>query len=93
MLGRPREIYTFTALTILLVCITCLFIGANLIHLAHLAAETGETVTLIESKKNLMRRSIEQLGFVKDINSLVTLSGPWVECVHLEIGSHGFQSP
>ena len=26
-------------------------------------------------KKNLVRRSIEQLGFIKDVNSLVVLSG------------------
>jgi hypothetical protein len=30
---------------------------------------------LIEVKKGLARRSIEQLGFIKDINSLVVLSG------------------
>ncbi|TFK46134.1 hypothetical protein OE88DRAFT_1056555 [Heliocybe sulcata] len=34
----------------------------------------GEVATLVETKKNLVRRSIEQLGFIKDINSLVVLS-------------------
>jgi len=29
----------------------------------------------VEVKKNLVRRSIEQLGFIKDVNSLVVLSG------------------
>ncbi|KZT19797.1 hypothetical protein NEOLEDRAFT_1245628 [Neolentinus lepideus HHB14362 ss-1] len=33
-----------------------------------------EVATLVETKKNLVRRSIEQLGFIKDINSLVVLS-------------------
>jgi Vam6/Vps39-like protein vacuolar protein sorting-associated protein 39 len=33
------------------------------------------TVELVEVKKNLVKRSIEQLGFVKDTNSLVVLSG------------------
>ena len=33
------------------------------------------TVELIEVKKSLVRRSIEQLGFIKDVNSLVVLSG------------------
>jgi hypothetical protein len=39
-------------------------------------ADGGEhTVELVEVKKNLVRRSIEQLGFIKDVNSLVVLSG------------------
>lgn len=33
-----------------------------------------EIATLVEVKKNLVRRAVEQLGFVKDINSLVLLS-------------------
>jgi hypothetical protein len=37
--------------------------------------EEQEVVTLVEVKKSLTRRSIEQLGFIKDINSLVVLSG------------------
>jgi hypothetical protein len=32
-------------------------------------------VELVEVKKNLVRRSIEQLGLIKDVNSLVVLSG------------------
>ncbi|KAJ7650763.1 hypothetical protein FB45DRAFT_25587 [Roridomyces roridus] len=37
--------------------------------------EEGEdTVTLAETKKALVRRAIEQIGFIKDINSLVVLS-------------------
>ncbi|KAF8896557.1 vacuolar sorting protein 39 domain 2-domain-containing protein [Infundibulicybe gibba] len=37
--------------------------------------EGGEDeVTLIETRKNLTRRGIEQLSFIKDINSLVVLS-------------------
>ena len=31
--------------------------------------------TLVETKKNFTRRSVDQLGFIKDINSLVALSG------------------
>ena len=38
--------------------------------------EGGErSVELVEVKKNLVKRSIEQLGFMKDVNSLVVLSG------------------
>lgn len=38
--------------------------------------DDGEhTVEVVEVKKNLVRRSIEQLGFIKDVNSLVVLSG------------------
>ncbi|KAJ7841376.1 vacuolar sorting protein 39 domain 1-domain-containing protein [Mycena olivaceomarginata] len=37
-------------------------------------AEGEETVTLVETKKALTRRAIEQIGFIKDINSLVVLS-------------------
>lgn len=33
------------------------------------------SVELVEVKKSLVRRSIEQLGFIKDVNSLVVLSG------------------
>ncbi|KAJ7123344.1 vacuolar sorting protein 39 domain 2-domain-containing protein [Mycena filopes] len=33
-----------------------------------------ETVTLVESKKGLARKAIEQIGFIRDINSLVVLS-------------------
>ncbi|KAF7375244.1 Rab guanyl-nucleotide exchange factor [Mycena sanguinolenta] len=33
-----------------------------------------ETVTLVETKKALTRRAIDQIGFIKDINSLVVLS-------------------
>ncbi|KAF8637825.1 hypothetical protein AX16_010742 [Volvariella volvacea WC 439] len=34
----------------------------------------GESLTFTETKKSLVRRSIEQLGVVKDVNSLVVLS-------------------
>ena len=33
------------------------------------------SVELVEVKKSLVRRSIEQLAFIKDVNSLVVLSG------------------
>ncbi|KAJ7911467.1 hypothetical protein B0H13DRAFT_2660518 [Mycena leptocephala] len=36
--------------------------------------EGEETVTLVETRKGLTRRAIEQIGFIKDINSLVVLS-------------------
>lgn len=39
------------------------------------AEEGVEPVTLAETKKNLTKKPIEQLGFIKDINSLVVLSG------------------
>ena len=42
----------------------------------HVIPVDGEhSVELVEVKKNLVRRSIEQLGFIKDVNSLVVLSG------------------
>ncbi|ESK95857.1 rab guanyl-nucleotide exchange factor [Moniliophthora roreri MCA 2997] len=37
-------------------------------------SEEDEVLSLVEVKKGLTRRSIEQLGFIKDINSLVVLS-------------------
>lgn len=39
------------------------------------SGEETEIVSLIETKKNLTRRSIDRLGFIKDINSLIVLSG------------------
>ncbi|KAJ3995861.1 hypothetical protein F5050DRAFT_1764139 [Lentinula boryana] len=36
--------------------------------------ESSSDLTLIEVKKSLTKRSIEQLGFIKDINSIVALS-------------------
>lgn len=41
------------------------------------------TVTLLETKKNFTRRAIDQLGFVKDINSLVVLSQSQVTLYNL----------
>jgi Vam6/Vps39-like protein vacuolar protein sorting-associated protein 39 len=35
----------------------------------------------VESKKNFSRRTIEQLGFIKDVNSLVVLSGTYSDLV------------
>lgn len=40
-----------------------------------LDVEDTNSSELVEIKKGLTRRSIEQLGFVKDVNSLVVLSG------------------
>ncbi|TFK62037.1 hypothetical protein BDN72DRAFT_933557 [Pluteus cervinus] len=37
-------------------------------------AEGGELLSLVEVKKGLVRKSIEQLGVIKEINSLVVLS-------------------
>lgn len=36
---------------------------------------TEQQAHLVETKKSLCRRSIEQLAFIKDVNSLVVLSG------------------
>ena len=41
------------------------------------ADEEDEIATLVETKKALTRRAIEQLGYIKDINSLVVLSGSY----------------
>jgi len=35
----------------------------------------GNPLELVDTKKLLVRRSIDQLGFIKDVNSLVVLSG------------------
>ncbi|KAK0495160.1 hypothetical protein EDD18DRAFT_1170925 [Armillaria luteobubalina] len=39
-----------------------------------LAENDSEIASLVEVKKNLTRRAIEQMGFIRDINSLVVLS-------------------
>jgi Vam6/Vps39-like protein vacuolar protein sorting-associated protein 39 len=36
------------------------------------------TVTHLETKRNFTKRAIDQLGFVKDTNSLVVLSRAWI---------------
>ncbi|KAJ7086162.1 hypothetical protein B0H15DRAFT_987519 [Mycena belliarum] len=46
----------------------------NIYGLDDTADEGEETVTLVETKKGLVRKAIEQIGFIKDINSLVLLS-------------------
>ncbi|TFK35543.1 hypothetical protein BDQ12DRAFT_634973 [Crucibulum laeve] len=56
-----------------------LYIGTSLgnLHIYGLKEKQddgAESIQLVETKKNLTRRSIEQLGFIKDINSLVLLS-------------------
>ncbi|KAK0193482.1 vacuolar sorting protein 39 domain 1-domain-containing protein [Armillaria mellea] len=40
-----------------------------------LAENDSEIASLVEVKKSLTRRAIEQMGFIRDINSLVVLSG------------------
>jgi Vam6/Vps39-like protein vacuolar protein sorting-associated protein 39 len=42
------------------------------------------TVTHLETKRNFTRRAIDQLGFVKDINSLVVLSRAWLIATSLQ---------
>lgn len=44
-----------------------------------------EHATLVETKKALTRKAIEQLGFIKDINSLVVLSGWFIFCLFRQI--------
>ncbi|KAF9468180.1 vacuolar sorting protein 39 domain 1-domain-containing protein [Collybia nuda] len=56
-----------------------LYIGTSIgnLHIYSIdnSAEDGEdSIKLVEVKKGLTRRPIEQLGFIKDINSLVVLS-------------------
>ena len=49
-------------------------VDSMIVHV--ISVDGGEhKVELVEVKKNLVRRSIEQLGFIKDVNSLVVLSG------------------
>ena len=38
-------------------------------------SDGDEHATLVETKKGLSRRAIDQLGYIKDINSIVLLSG------------------
>ena len=40
-----------------------------------LIGEGTDDLSLVEVKKGLVKRSIDQLGFIKDVNSLVVLSG------------------
>ncbi|KAI0714450.1 hypothetical protein C8T65DRAFT_644360 [Cerioporus squamosus] len=53
-----------------------LFVGTSTGNLhVYAYGETGEQQAhLVETKKSLCRRSIEQLAFIKDVNSLVVLS-------------------
>ncbi|KAJ7180691.1 vacuolar sorting protein 39 domain 2-domain-containing protein [Mycena filopes] len=54
-----------------------LYVGtaAGTLHIYSIDDTDGEgTVTLVESKKGLARKAIEQIGFIRDINSLVVLS-------------------
>ncbi|THH21289.1 hypothetical protein EW146_g228 [Bondarzewia mesenterica] len=44
------------------------------LHIYSVHDSSGEPAELIETKKGLTRKAIEQLGYVKDINSLVVLS-------------------
>lgn len=73
MLERILETYTFTTLAHLKVrhCLLDLRMereyGSDAIE--------GQTVTLLETKKSLVKRSIDQLSYIKDINSLIVLSG------------------
>jgi len=56
-----------------------LYLGTSIgnLHIYGLDVESdqGEEPELVEVKKGLGKRAIEQLGFIKDINSLVLLSG------------------
>ncbi|KAJ4480006.1 hypothetical protein J3R30DRAFT_3467312 [Lentinula aciculospora] len=51
-----------------------IYLGAAAGNLHVYSHESSGDLTLVEVKKSLTRRSIEQLGFIKDINSIVTLS-------------------
>ncbi|KJA16870.1 hypothetical protein HYPSUDRAFT_46906 [Hypholoma sublateritium FD-334 SS-4] len=53
-----------------------LYLGTSTgnLHIYSLKDEVTNAPDLVEVKKGLARRSIEQLGFVKDVNSLVALS-------------------
>jgi hypothetical protein len=42
-----------------------------------MTAEGTDDLTAVEIKKGFVKRSIEQLGFIKDVNSLVVLSGKY----------------
>lgn len=48
---------------------------SNVITDASILDEGAYTTTPLETKRNFTRKSIEQLGYVRDVNSLVTLSG------------------
>lgn len=41
----------------------------------HIYGLGSDSLELVEIKKSIVRRAIEQLGFLKDVNSLVVLSG------------------
>ncbi|KAH9177407.1 hypothetical protein EDB89DRAFT_1542390 [Lactarius sanguifluus] len=65
-----------------------LYIGTasgNLAVYSIAGSEDGQTyaITLLETKKNLTRKAIDQLGIVKDINSLIVLSQSQVTLLDL----------
>jgi len=47
-------------------------------------AEGTDDLTTVEVKKGFAKRSIEQLGFIKDVNSLVVLSGEYLSSITYE---------
>ncbi|KAI0925948.1 hypothetical protein AcW1_008241 [Taiwanofungus camphoratus] len=49
-------------------------ISSGSLHVYALTDDEKHPAELVETKKSLSRRAIEQLGFIKDINSLVALS-------------------
>ncbi|KAJ3775239.1 hypothetical protein FB446DRAFT_417887 [Lentinula raphanica] len=51
-----------------------IYLGTALGNLHVYSHESSGDLTLVEVKKSLTKRSIEQLGFIKDINSIVILS-------------------
>ncbi|KIM67190.1 hypothetical protein SCLCIDRAFT_1210690 [Scleroderma citrinum Foug A] len=46
----------------------------HIYNLHHNPTDSDEHATLVETKKGLSRRAIDQLGYIKDINSIVLLS-------------------
>ncbi|KAF7312336.1 Rab guanyl-nucleotide exchange factor [Mycena indigotica] len=53
-----------------------LYVGTatGILHIYSIDDDGEDSLVLVESKKGLARRAIEQIGFIKDINSLVLLS-------------------
>jgi len=48
--------------------------GSKFTHITPRTEGKAYAITPLETKKNLTRKAIDQLGIVKDINSLVVLS-------------------
>ena len=61
-----------------------LFIGTNLgnLHIYNVDQDDeGKSFSSLVTSKSLSKKPLEQLGYIKDINSVVALSGKFTRCM------------